>query len=166
MKSPLPTIFFTLIGIAAAGIPLAFFTAPAPHQAEAPLPQELSAAVQSLPAPAPAPAEKPPVHHVDVPTLVRYTDDPMEIIIRHEGSTLCTIKPKGVEGKWRGKLRLPELGEGALLELEVEGVWPDPLLSNQVITLEISPHRLPARRDTQWAETGQAKLHSIFTFKW
>lgn len=146
MNSPLLRMFCCLLGIAVAGVPLVYFTAPAP--------QMESVAVDA--------AE---VAWVEVPVLLRYTDAPAEICMLHEGRELCRIRPEK-SGAWRGLLKLPTLAPGSELELEVEATWTAPCIATQAITIELTPPGLPARSDTQWSEPGGELLHSIFIFTW
>lgn len=148
MIAPLARIACCLLGIAAAGAPLVYFTS-------APEPQAVA-----------APAAEAAASLAELPTLLRYTDAPAEICLRHEGRELCRISPEGEGGKWRGKLLLPVPAEGEELELEVEAEWTAPRVPSQAITLELTPAQLPARSDTQWSDPGGKTLHSIYTFKW
>ena len=146
--SPLIKAFVCALGLAVAGAPLLLFTS-SPPPAEA----------------VSAPAEA--AEWVEVAALLRYTGEPVEICIRYQGEPLCRLTPApGAEGMWRGKLSLPVSALRGELELELEGVWPEPLLTRQVMTLELSPPKLPMRRDTQWAEAGEPSLHNIYSFTW
>lgn len=146
--SPLVRITCCLLGIAAAGVPLIFFTLP-----------------QDTPAPALEPAAE-PAACAPVPALLRYTGAPSQIIIRHEGAELCRISPQEGEASWQGTLLLPPMDAGASLELELECLWSPAVDSAQAVTLELTPPHLPSARDTQWADSAQEPLHSIFSFQW
>ena len=135
-----------LLGIAAAGAPLLWFTQPG-----APEPQASAAPRQR--------------EAVEVDALVRWSAAPSVIRISHEGAEVCTLAPDGSAAQWSGKLLLPAPAVGEL-ELEVEAEWPGAPAEAQAITLELLPPKLPARRDTQWADPGERMMHQLFIFPW
>lgn len=145
--SPLAKIATCLAGIAAAGVPLVFFTAPQAQVEQAALPS------------APAAAEL-----EEVPLLVRYARPPQELCILHEGRELCRLSPEGTAGRWRGGVLLPRAAQG--LELEVVLTWAEPSETPQALTLELAPPGRPVASDTQWAAPGEKVWHTIFSFKW
>lgn len=149
MISPLTRLALIACGVALAGVPLLFFTAPAPEAA---------------PAASAAPEQAHPL--TDTPAQLRYTGHPTSIALYHEGRLLCRLSPPLPQHSWQGKLPLPQPEAGAPLELEAEAHWQEPQPQPQVITLELSPPHLPTRHDTQWTTPGEATLHSIFSFTW
>ena len=144
MISPLAKIALCLLGIAAAGLPLVYFTAPAGKPA--------------LPAPAASACEP---GKVATPVVLRCSGSPQYVRLWLQGQLLCELTPQA--GVWQGELPLPS---SPLIELEVQAAWPV-AAGAQAITIEISPPSLPARQDTQWALPPAAhELHSIFSFSW
>lgn len=153
MKSPLATTLCCLLGILAAGVPLVFFST-------ARLGQPGSSPFAS------ATEQGSDEQQQEVPVLIRYTDNPVKISISRMGRELCVINAPSPSGQWQGKLLLPRVAPGSVLELEIEALWPDPLIANQAITVELAPDALPAARDTAWADTGVGELHTLFIFRW
>ncbi len=146
MKHPLRTIIASILGTAVAGVPLFYFAAP-PKGSDAPR----SVAERQAGQP--------------VPTEIRYTGMPDGIVIRNAGKELTRITPE-LAGYWYGYLPLPMLHSGAVLELEVEAHWSAPCGSDQVLSLELMPPGLPARRDTRWANHDAKLLHAVFLYRW
>lgn len=147
MISPLARMLCCLLGIAAAGTPLVVFT-------------------KARPAAAPVATPQAAVATVAVEAMLRYTGDPVEICILHEGKLLSRLQPAAAEGRWYGRLDLPQPAAGDVLELEVQVVWPEPRPEGGAVTLELTPPHLPAVGDTHWAEPGEALLHNIFLYRW
>lgn len=147
MMSPLAKSLCSLVGIAAAGVPLYYFTAPPPPPASAPATPAAATAVRAA------------------MVRVRTTEAPRELRILHEGAELCCVSAAAMaaDGTWTGELLLPVAREW---ELEVEAEWDTPGSGARAVTLELSPPQLPTCRDTQWAAPGAHNLHEIFTFKW
>ncbi len=146
MNKPIKALIYCLLGIVAAGLPLAFFAAPTKLRQE------------------PATVATEATTNV-IPVLIRYTDEPVEVKLLYLGKEILSLKPDR-SGKWYGALALPSVRRGSVLELEVRAMWPDPLLSNQAITVQLLPPGLPASSDTQWTDTGVGELHATFLFRW
>ncbi len=153
MKSPIATALFCLLLILFAGVPLLVFSSP--HRWEAG--RIVSAGEQ------PATRNE---ELCDIPLLVRYTDSPVQIRVLHMGEELCCIDSPGDAGRWQGKIRLPKVHPGAVMELEVSALWVDSRIANRAITLELSPPSLPTARDTAWTDPGEKELHNLFIFRW
>ncbi len=146
MKHPLVAIGYTLLGALAAGVPLVYFAkGPTPRTFQKPV---FASKETSVP----------------TPVLVRYTNEPTKICIRHMGKELLKLKPN-CQGTWYGTLSLPTISAGKTLELEVQAQWPDPP-ANQAITIEMMPDGLRTSTDTQWNHGKANELHTIFTFQW
>ncbi len=94
---------------------------------------------------------------------VRFTGQPAELVILHEGEELARLPAGATDSPWEPELALPPIAEGDVLELEVMARWETPA-AQQAVTLTLEPARLPARSDTQWAEGDS--LHNLFTFSW
>ncbi len=142
--SPRLATLLALVGVLLAGIPLPALTrsreaAPEPPAAETAAPQRQACYA-----------------------TLRFTGQPVELIIFHEGEELARL-PGNAESPCGLELPLPPLAGGDMLELEVRARWADPA-PQQALTLTLEPDRLPARSDTQWAE-GES-LHNLFTFTW
>lgn len=153
MKSPIATALLCLLLILLAGVPLLVFSSP--HHGEAgrlvPVGEQPTTQNKEL---------------CDIPLLVRYTDSPVQIRILHMGEELCCIDSPGDAGRWQGKIRLPKVHSGAVMELEVSALWSDSRIANRAITLELSPPSLPTARDTAWTDPGAKELHNLFIFRW
>lgn len=144
MISPPAQTLCCLLGLAAAGIPLVYFTTPG----EAP------------PAAAAAPAAD---ERAAVPAAVWCSGRPLLVQLRSCGELLCELSPQ--QGCWQGELELPAAAE--LIELEAEVSWAPGAEGPAAITIELTPPGRPARQDTQWALPPEnSRLHSIFTFSW
>lgn len=146
MKRPLRAIIGSILGVAVAGVPLFYF---AEQSGE---PGDTREEVERR-------AER------QVPAEIRYTGIPERIIIRNCGKEVCRVTPEHA-GYWYGTLPLPVLRPGAVLELEIEAVWAAPGGTDQVLSLELTPPGLPARRDTQWTDRDAKHLHAVFFYRW
>lgn len=146
MISPLAQTLLSLLGLAAAGIPLLYFTAPPPG-AE----------------PAPHPASAPAAASAAVPATLRCSGQVLRVRLWQQGQLLCELSPRG--GYWQGEL---ELSPAPCIEIEAEATWaPSPAAGAEALSIELSPPGLPTRQDTQWAQPPAAhQLHTIFTFTW
>lgn len=143
MMSPLRQTLCCVLGLAAAGVPLLHFTAPA------------------TPAPAAASAAAAAAERVAVPAALRCSGRPLRVRVWQQGKPVGELLPQ--QGCWQGTL---ELCPASLIELEVEASW-EPAATAEALTLELTPPGLPSRQDTQWALPPDShELHSIFTFSW
>lgn len=142
--SPRLTFTLTLLGVLAAGIPLACLTGKRRQAPAAPAAQ----AVQ------PAGVET-------VYAELNYSGAPAALQIMHGGRVLATM-PAGTPAPWGCDLELP--AGAAALELQVQAEWPAP--GNHGITLQLEPPARPAAADTQWSGPDSTTLHAIFSFKW
>ena len=141
MMSPLGQTLCCALALAAAGVPLLYFTTPA----AAPPPAQPAPTTPAAPTPA----------------TLRCSGQPQLVRLWQGGELLCELHPSG--GMWQGVLHLPA---ASFLELEVEATWPHSDAC-QAITIELSPSSLPPRQDTQWSSpSAPGDLHTIFTFSW
>ena len=147
MMSPLAQTWWCLLGAAAAGVPLVFFTAP---------PRE--------PAAVPRPAQVESGQGVALAATLRCSGAPQRVQLWHEGRMVAELAPQ--EGLWQGELRLAVPALPPVLELEVLVQWPGSGEGAQGITLELAPPKLPARKDTQWTPPASNELHDILTYQW
>ena len=160
--SPLLKTLCCLLGLAAAGAPLVWLTAPQPE----------TAAQQALP----QTAESEPML-----ITLRCSGTPQELSIRHEGRCLChvllrngvltgagehEVHTDAAAGAVQARLPLPRPQPGATLELELQAHRPQNTPGAQAATIELTPDKLPTRSDTRWAPPGSCELHDIFTFTW
>ena len=143
MMHPLSQTLCCVAGLAAAGVPLLYFTAPAP---------------------APAPTAPPAAAETQgVPVTLRCSGQPQQVRLWQGGRQVCELSPQG--GLWQGELTLEN---GPLVELEVEATWPtEGRCGAECITIELTPpHRSP-RQDTQWTQPpNEGVLHGVFVFTW
>ncbi len=146
MKRPLRAIIGSILGVTVAGVPLFYF---ATQPGETNTPRQVAEGNAEW----------------QVPSEIRCTGIPDMIIIREGGRELCRITPEP-SGYWYGTLPLPVLRPHSVLELEVETNWTAPRGNDQVLSLELLPPGLPARRDTQWADAGTGHLHAVFLYRW
>ena len=172
MKSPLFALVCCLLALAAAAIPLGRFILPADSPPDdsrsGSFSSTLSTHVGNTPLPpaaAEASASASQSQQVEVPALVRYTDEPLEITLSLAGRELARFSPEA-RGSRQIKLSLPSLSAGSSIELEVHAVWPGNSGSAHVITVELSPPSLPSVADTHWADPGESEIHEIYCFHW
>ncbi len=141
--SPRVATLLALAGVLLAGIPLPALTGS----------REVAPAT---------PTETVPQRRQSCYATIRFTGQPAELVIYHEGEELARL-PAPPESPCGLELPLPAIAEGETLELEVQARWNSPA-AQQALTLTLEPNRLPARSDTQWAEGDS--LHNLFTFTW
>lgn len=151
MLSPLVKTLCCLLGLAAAGAPLLWLTAP--------------------PAVEPPPAQAAESEAEAMLLTLRCSGRPQALIIRHEGCTLCDMPMGSAEMQpgaeaYRTQLKLPRPAPGSALELELQITWPEDAQGPQAATLELTPRKLPTRSDTRWTPPGSHVLHDIFSFTW
>ncbi len=148
--SPRLATLLALAGVLLAGIPLPALTG------------KRAATADSTPA-APRPVEGTPCF-----MSLRFTGQPQQITVLHEGRELARLHRNApsepLTSPWEADILLPTIREGRTLELEVQALWPPDSAEEQAVTLTLEPTRHPTRSDTRWALGGT--LHDLFTFSW
>lgn len=146
VMTPKCTFFLTLLGVAAAGVPLLWLTRPAP----------LPAVATEQAGTAPAGGTGPRPELVPVYARVQFTGSPEMLRLSVQGKLQAELSGEAAGGTlpepgvWETELMLPLPLNS--LELEVQAQWKDE--EPQAVTVTVEPPRQPARKETLWSAPG------------